>query len=88
MYVCLVGRVENLSGESIPGVSQSIPVRELDPWEQRWTQLLAQRRTQYTWDGSRRSQVLMTLMPRAADVSQCLWTNRRDVVRWNESVKP
>jgi len=30
----------------------------------------------------------MTLMPRAADVSQWDWTNRSDVVIRNESVKP
>lgn len=39
-------------------------------------------------DESRRSQVLMTLMPWAADVLQWRWTNSSEAATLNESVKP
>jgi hypothetical protein len=37
---------------------------------------------------SRRSQVLMTLMPWAADVLQWRWTNSSEAVTLNDTVKP
>jgi len=39
-------------------------------------------------DESRRSQVVMTLMPWAADVSQWCWTNGRSTETLHEPVKP
>jgi len=48
----------------------------------------AQEKAPDNGDESRRSQVRMTLMHWAADVSQWRWTNGSDVAKRNDSVKP